>query len=343
MCRNSLIHRFFFKSFTRLMVLLSLFSSIKPSLCQEPQFSQFYAASLYLNPAFTGNTDRHRLISIYRNQWVSIPKAFISYSFSYDYNMAELNSGVGLIFTRDIAGTGGLQYTSIGGLYSYYFKINKKLVVKAGLMASYNTRNYNQSKSVFADQIVRGNAPSSIESSIPEGVSYMDFGAGGLIYNEKFWAGVSLSHLNTPNQSLLNETAILPIKYSVHGGYKIFLKEGVIEEDDESISLAYQYKAQEKWDQFDVGGYYKKKMLTFGVWYRGIPLLKAYKSGYANNDAVVLLVGMYAKTLRIGYSYDITISKMYRDSGGSHEISLSYEFPQKRRKKKVFFVPCAKF
>ncbi|MDZ7648916.1 MAG: type IX secretion system membrane protein PorP/SprF [Cytophagales bacterium] len=36
---------------------------------QDPQFSQYYAAPLYLNPAFTGTTQDHRFITNYRNQW----------------------------------------------------------------------------------------------------------------------------------------------------------------------------------------------------------------------------------------------------------------------------------
>ncbi len=326
----------------KIILLIGLFGISTKIFSQDPQFSQFYAASLYLNPAFTGNTIQHRLIGIYRNQWPSVSKAFVSYSFSYDYNIPDINSGVGLIFTQDKAGTGGLRFTNVGGLYSYAFQLNEKLMVRAGTKFSYTLRNYDQSKLRFNDQIITGSA-STIEA-IGEGISYVDISAGGILYSEKFWGGVAFDHLNQPNQSLLNQETKLPIKFSFHGGYKFILDEGdARDEHGTSLTAAINYKAQEKWDQLDLGGYFNKDAFTIGFWYRGIPILKKYKSGYSNNDAFIFLLGIQASKIRLGYAYDITISKLSNNTGGSHEISIIYEFYKKRKKRKKFFVPCAKF
>ena len=115
-----------------------------------------------------------------------------------------------------------------------------------------------------------------------------------------------------------------------------------------SITVAAIYKAQKKWDQIDIGGYYDYKSLVIGLWYRGIPVLKYYKPGYANNDAVVILLRYKMKDyISVGYSYDLTISKLGVATGGSHEISLIYEFARpdykRNQRKKSFMVPCTKF
>lgn len=47
--------------------------------------------------------------------------------------------------------------------------------------------------------------------------------------------------------------------------------------------------------------------------------------------------------LRIGYSYDVTISKLTVKSGGAHELSLIYEWPQKPKNRRHRVVPCPKF
>ena len=323
-----------------LVVMVVLPLSVK---AQDPQFSQFYAASLYLNPAFTGNTIQDRATAIYRNQWPSIPGAFVSYSFSYDRNLASLNSGVGLMVTRDKAGTAGLNYTNIAGLYAYSVQVSKTMMAKAGVRFSYTTRNYDQTKLIFADQIARGGAQSSVETGINEGVGYEDISVGGMVYTAKFWGGLSFDHVTQPNQSLIGEEANLPLKYSLHGGYK-FMIEGSVEDDTKtSITAAANYKAQQKWDQLDLGFYYQKNEVVLGLWYRGIPLLKSYEN-YANNDAIVLLLGLRMKGMGVGYTYDITMSKLAQDTGGAHEISLTYEWPRKKKKRrKRFFVPCAKF
>jgi type IX secretion system PorP/SprF family membrane protein len=86
---------------------------------QDPHFSQFYAQPLYLNPGFAGTTPQHRFIVNNRVQWPSLPKAFNTFAFSYDYNLAKLNSGLGLLLVNDKVGTASLSSTSVSAIYSY--------------------------------------------------------------------------------------------------------------------------------------------------------------------------------------------------------------------------------
>jgi type IX secretion system PorP/SprF family membrane protein len=320
--------------------LVMLFSST--SFAQDIQFSQFFSSSMYLNSAFTGNTEQHRWIGIYRNQWPSIPGAFVSYSASYDHHLSELNSGVGLMVTQDKAGSGGLRFTNVGGLYAFYFQVNRNLIIRFGTKFSYTFRNYDQSKLRFQDQIITGS--SATMEKLNEGVSYPDFNVGTIIYSQKYWFGFAVDHLNRPDQSFLGKETNLPIKWSVHGGYKFTLNVGDAKGEGGTYFLpSINYKAQEEWDQLDIGAAINKSVLTFGVAYRGIPFFKRYKPGFANNDALILLLGMQVNNLKIGYSYDITISKLGGDTGGAHEISLIFEHHRKKKKRKRFFVPCAKF
>jgi Type IX secretion system membrane protein PorP/SprF len=55
---------------------------------QDPHFSQFFASPLTLNPAFTGKFDGEwRLAANHRDQWPSIPKAYVTSSaFRYWFN-----------------------------------------------------------------------------------------------------------------------------------------------------------------------------------------------------------------------------------------------------------------
>jgi type IX secretion system PorP/SprF family membrane protein len=49
--------------------------------------------------------------------------------------------------------------------------------------------------------------------------------------------------------------------------------------------------------------------------------------GYRTNDAVVGMVELQlSKKLRIGYSYDYTLSDIQQYSSGSHEFMLGYDF-----------------
>ncbi|MCB9361057.1 MAG: PorP/SprF family type IX secretion system membrane protein [Flavobacteriales bacterium] len=312
---------------------------------QDMQFTQFNAAPLYLNPAFTGSTIQHRFASSYRNQWTAIPGHYNNFAFSYDYNLADFNSGIGLVFAREQAGTAGLSTTETGLLYSYRFLLKKQVYIQAGLKFNYIRTGINFSKLVFNDQLYTDGSATT-ESLLLQNTSYLDLTSGVLIYSSKFWGGIAVNHMNQPNQSLTNNESPLYLKLSAHGGYKFDIDDGNKRSAAKYFNLAFQYKAQHKFDQLDLGIYYTQEPLVFGIWYRGIPLLKSYE-GILNNDAVAVILGYVIpeSNLSIGYSYDATISKLLTNTAGSHEISIIYEVASKRKKKRgrKFFAPCAKF
>ncbi|HQW86130.1 MAG TPA: type IX secretion system membrane protein PorP/SprF [Flavobacteriales bacterium] len=315
-------------------------------LAQDPQLSQFFAAPMYLNPALTGNTYQDRIAMNYRNQWPSaVVNAFQTYTASYEHRSQKLNSGFGVMAMRDVAGANGLAFTQVAAAYSYEARINRKSAFRGGVRAAWTNRSYDPNSFLFADQVIRDNAATSIESGFVQQVSYMDLSAGGLYYNERFWAGFSVNHLNRPQQSLfLTGDARLPMRTSVHTGYRFPLDGQRMIHSNTVGTFATHYKAQGKWDQFDVGFYVDHDKLLAGIWYRGIPGLKAYAPGYPNNDAVVLMAGYETPLqLRIVYSYDITISWLDLSSGGAHEVSLTYEWPRKAKARKHKIVPCPKF
>ncbi len=314
-------------------------------LAQDPQFSQFYAAPQYLNPALTGNTQQDRIALNYRLQWPGIQPGFETYSFAYDHRFADANSGLGGYVLRDKAGTLGLHFTTIAMAYSYEARIDHKRALRFGLRMGYTMRGIDPSGYLFADQIIRDNAPRTIETGLVDNISYLDLAAGGLYFTERYWAGVSITHMNRPNQSLfLERDARLPMRTSVHAGHRFALDGMRFDRSDTRMTLAAHYKAQGKWDQLDVGGYIERHRVSGGLWYRGLPMVKSYAPGYPNNEAVILMVGFETEQqLRINYSYDITISRLTMASGGAHEISLSYEWPRGARDRKHRVVPCPKF
>ena len=88
---------------------------------QDPEFSQFYANRLYLNPAYAGTERCPRVGLNYRNQWPSLDQGFVTYSASYDQHFNALSGGLGLLAMSDEAGAGTITYQNIGLLYAYQF------------------------------------------------------------------------------------------------------------------------------------------------------------------------------------------------------------------------------
>ncbi|MCB0791337.1 MAG: type IX secretion system membrane protein PorP/SprF [Flavobacteriales bacterium] len=313
---------------------------------QDAQFTQFYAVPTYVSPAFAGTSLQSRCALAYRDQWPSIPGAFVTYDASYDHYLRNMNSGVGLLITHDRAGSGALRYTSIAAQYAYEIELKRKVFLRPALQVGIVDHAVDLNKLTFGDQLVRGDEIATYENIDRREVKYADVGAGLLFFSPTNWLGIAFHHMNEPDQSLLlNETKV-PMKLSLHGGHRSAIRTRIIQKHPQSAVFAFNYRAQGEYDQLDLGAYYEREPFYTGLWYRGIPLLKGYAPGHPNNDAIALLVGFIVKDMRIGYSYDLTISQLGARSGGAHELTLGYEFADRRKKKamsKRRVVPCAKF
>lgn len=331
------------------IVILGLFCAFSLR-AQDPRYSQFYAAPLYVNPGFTGATIEHRFSMNYRHQWPNIPGAFDAYNASYDYNASEINSGFGLVLNREDAGSFGLTTNSVAFSYAYRFRLNRKTYLSPGLKMGYVSRGIDFERLVFNDQIESNSATTlDVDAFAQERVNYLDVNTGVLLYSQNYWVGASVNHLNKPNQTLVNDgISELPIKTTVQVGYKFKLSGSTISRlSAKDITVAAHFESQAQFDQLDLGAYYNHEPFVFGFWYRGIPVLKEQQDNNVNNDAFIVLVGYSVpdRNLRFGYSYDITISRLATNTAGAHEISMVYEFASKKQKRRSrrFIVPCAKF
>lgn len=317
---------------------------------QDAEFSQYFAAPLYLNPAFTGSSMDHRFMASYRNQWPNIARGYVTHAFSYDYNLYHYNSGVGFLATVDQAGTAGMKSSSLNFLYSYRLNVSNKWVIATGLNFGYAIRSIDLNRLVFGDQLLfdaDARAPSDDPAIFNLGnAHYFDFRTGALAYNKTFWIGFAISHLNQPNRSLLNQESIVPIKTSLHGGVRIPLYRGPFKRDRESsLSPSFVYKHQGRFDQLDVGFSFLYEPIMIGVWYRGIPIQQNVNDNI-NQDALVLILGFQFQKLEVGYSYDFTVSNLGPISGGTHEVSVRYKLAirtHEKSKKKERFIPCPTF
>ena len=329
-------------AFTGLLIL----SVLCRSTAQDAHFTQFYAAPTYLSPAFAGTGLQSRFGLNYRDQWPAIPGAFVTGAASFDHYLSELNSGVGFLMLHDRAGSGALRYTSFTGQYAYEIELKRKVFLRPALQLGYVTHAVDYSRLTFGDQLARGGEVSTYEHLDGHSVNYMDAGTGLLYFTPKVWLGAALHHLNAPNQSLLMHEARVPRTFSMHGGRRMTIRSAIIKRNKQYVVAAFNYHAQAKYDQLDLGMYFEQEPLYFGLWYRGIPLFKAYQQGYQNNDAVAVLLGVIVKDWRIGYSYDLTISRLAGYTAGSHELSIGYDLADKRKRRAMYrrrVVPCAKF
>lgn len=311
---------------------------------QDPEFSQFYQAPLYLNPAFTGITDQQRVVFNNRIQWPNLPQAFTTFAASYDIWVDELKSGFGILATTDKMGSAGWRTSTVGLNYSYKVKLNDKLVFSPGISFGYGINGLDRTKLKLGDGLEFNGQSLDPDLQRLGNQQYFDFGSGLLVYSRIFWFGASFYHMNRPNLSLLNSVSRLPMKTTFHAGASIPLYNGPRSGSKVSyLTPSAVYQFQGPISQLAFGLNYHIDPVMIGFWYRGKPFQKDV-IGLISKDALIFMMGLYMKNFTVGYSYDFTISKFSTASGGAHEISIIYEFVAKplRRgvKKRNRLIPC---
>lgn len=318
--------------FTLTLIAIILSFSVK---AQDPEFTQFYVNTMYLNPALVGSNSCPSITSMYRNQWPSIGGQFISTSVSYDTPIEKTNGGLGVMVMNDNAGPSILSTFGASIAYSINQQISRKVSIRTAFQTSVYQEYLDGSKFRFNDQIdpVNGFILPTEDFIYGGPVTYMSIGVGGLISTEKFFFGYASSHLNTPNQSLIFGNSELPIKHTIHAGALLPIRASMNEVFDWSPNIIYRQQGDAK--QINVGLNVNTKPFIAGVWYRSIAFAERY------TDAFILSVGIKQDSFNFMYSYDLTISALTPSAGGANEVSLVYKLPcNKKKRNKISSVPC---
>jgi len=308
-----------------------IFFQITNLLGQDPIYSQFYNAPLQLNPAFAGNSTSPLIAINYRNQWPNWgPKAYATYSASFDQFFETMNSGFGLNLSSDNAGDGILKTNRISGIYAYRIRFKSGLQAKLGMEASITQNRLDWDKLIFLDQLDPNGYESGGGTLLPTdeirpgdlSKNSMDFSFGLLAFSPKFYAGLTVKHLNAPESQFINDPANLyrglPMRISAHAGYTIELKSGNNDGFGTFLAPSIMIVRQSDFSQVNAGALFNKESFFGGAWFRYT---------FSNVDAVILSFGWRTDMFKMSYSYDFTLSQAsVLNSGGAHELGIVINF-----------------
>lgn len=309
---------------------------ISDAWAQDPQFSQYYANPIYTNPAFAGGSYVGRLGLNYRSQWPSISGTFRTFSASYDEHFESINGGFGVILTSDEAGVGTLRSTSISSMYSYQIIINKYVTMRAAIQVGFHQKTIDYSKLIFVDQIEAQQGIVRATGEKPrETVYFPNFSAGTVIYSNKFYAGFAIHNLNQPQQGFYQSIGNkLEMRYTAHGGLVIPVIENRDPKKASNFYPSILYMQQGATNQINLGVYYNQGPILFGTYFRQTK---------RNPDAIILLLGLRTQKVKIGFSYDATLSQVRFGARQSYEVSLGFELRKRTPKKTARNIRCPEF
>ncbi|MBP2833580.1 type IX secretion system membrane protein PorP/SprF [Aquimarina sp. U1-2] len=287
----------------RLIVIISVVFCVVISAQQEPQYSQYMYNMSTVNPAYA--TGQSGLIStgiLYRQQWTGIeggPRtanvfANIPISEKIELSVNYVNDKIGDAIPVNN------DYANID--FAYVTRISDRARLSYGLKAGINSFRIDPSGSnVASDPVFMDNTATT----------QLNIGAGLYLFTSNFYAGVSSPNL-LPSDVDFNGIGVAQNKTHLYG------IAGFVFDFVDEVRLKPSLVVKQVIDSpltFDVS----LNSMIYDVFELGI--------SYRYTDSFIALAGFnITSSLKVGYSYDFSVSDLSGYNNGSHEIVLLYNF-----------------
>jgi type IX secretion system PorP/SprF family membrane protein len=310
-----------------LTISLATLSGLKVSAQQDPIYNQYMFNPLVINPAYAGSRDQMSVVILHRSQWLGFGGgAPNTQTASFHAPLLQGKVGLGAVVTRDVIGP--VSRTGFSGAYAYRLRLRTGKLAIALRTGLYNYV-FDWNKIEYKDS-----EPLVSESKTTGWVANFDFGVR--YSTKKLYAGLTLLNLNNPNLSFLkSDTSSFASALSRHvnltTGYALeFNRDWVLKP---STMIRYE-KNPTRSSTGNGGGQ------TSGILIADLNVSVLYKSmiwaGISVRSSKALITVLeynISKQLRLGYSYELTLSKLQTTNSGSHEIFIGVDFGRKQRPK----------
>ncbi|MEW7291959.1 PorP/SprF family type IX secretion system membrane protein [Aquimarina sp. 2304DJ70-9] len=270
---------------------------------QEPQYSQYMYNMSTVNPAYA--TNQSGLVStglLYRKQWTGIEG---SPQTANVFGNIPLNEKIELSvnYVNDKIGDAiPVNNNYINVDFAYVTKISDRMRLSYGLKAGVNNFKIDPSNSdVSTDPAFSDNTSTT----------QLNIGAGLYMFTGNFYAGISSPNL-LPSNVEINSVSVAETKTHIYGiaGYvfdfvdEVRLKPSLVVKQVVDSPLTFDISLNSLlYDKFELG------------------------VSYRYTDAFIALAGFnITNNLKIGYSYDFSVSDLSGYNNGSHEIVLLFNF-----------------
>lgn len=307
---------------------------------QKPVYTQYILNNYIINPAVTGIEHYTDVKISHRQQWSGIEGAPVTTyvtihgslnknddrvtatsfdrngenprgrSYVEQYTAAAPHHGIGGMVVADR--TGYLNRWGVYGTYAYHLGLNPRTSLSAGLMLGVSAVSLDASKiewgSLDPNDPAIGFNNGTISKMRPE------IGAGLWLYGADYFAGLSVLNI-VPGKANFVRDARFGNEFTPHymatAGYKTFLT------DDISLlpSVMLQYIKP-----LPLQVYVNAKAQYRDLFWVG--------SSYRFGDQLGGLAGMaginISNTVNIGYSYDVSTSRLRNYSRNTHEIVIGF-------------------
>jgi type IX secretion system PorP/SprF family membrane protein len=323
------------KTTTRIMRKISILilfacSQLVINAQQLPQYSQYLRNQFMVNPGAAGVYEFLDLTLSGRWQWLgfdnspkttylSVTKA-LNKRVKTPYNPAirtstgmyknpEIKTGK---FKHAIGGQliadqyGAFRNLGISGTYAIHIPLTKTFNLSLGTKLGFSNRSFLQDRAQVLNSAIDASYQTFTANS--KGQFIMDLGSGLYLYSKKLFVGVSADQLTRDFVKFGSGSAYFEPRTTLYltGGYKFNVNENLTL----TPAVLTKYVRSAPWSVETT------LMLEYQEWMWG-------GLSYRHTDAIVVMVGMNInQKIKLGYSYDYSLSQFNKVSSGGHELVL---------------------
>jgi type IX secretion system PorP/SprF family membrane protein len=282
------------------------------TVAQDTDFREYNSSKINLNPAFAGSDSAFVLSSANKFHPGDSFERSNSFFFSADNYFHFLRGGLAIRY-ENIRNWGGRSKTNQVHLsYASHFELFKhKLAIQPAFEVGVfqNVERFSFIAPDGSTTQTPGPDPQIPWSGYKK--NNIDFSAGLLLFTKRFYGGLALHHINTPEYRLFSYQS-LPIRYTVHAGANLTAGNFIL---SPNILIMSQ---QDYYNYIQIGLRTKYKMLTFGL-------------DYVAMDNIIPEIGLQNRFFKLSYSYSYIVDT-YGVNPATHELHFNWFFKHKNKK-----------
>ncbi len=297
----------------KILVLLFILITFSAVAQQDAILNQYMFNKTLINPAYTGTQKSISMVAVHREQWVAMPGAPQTSSFSIHSPLQYYNMGIGGYIMRDALGP--IEDIRFMFSYAYYLKF-PWATLSMGLQVGGKYSNFNYGKLNIKDSDDRIVAEGSDKVFLP------DANLGLYLYGENFYLGASTKQLINSRYGLVEKDGVtiyskLDRHYYFMGGYVFPLTADIMCRPSTLVKYVNNTDPQ-----IDLNISF---LLANVIW-----LGTSYRTG----DQVAMMAELnVSDKLSLGYSFDMPLTQFGTYTHGTHEIILSYNLSLYRERR----------
>jgi type IX secretion system PorP/SprF family membrane protein len=290
---------------------------------QDPQYTMYMWNQLSVNPAYAGSRECLSATALYRTQWVKLEGSPRTLNIGIHSPLRNERVGLGLNITSDQLGIS--NFNNISGSYAYRFPVNQVGKLSIGLQGTITTINHKFNELTVFD------ADDANFTNPVKNYTVANFGTGAYYSTTKSYIGLAIPHI--VNNKLYEKTNGTVSEKTAKQFRHLFLMAGRVFSLSDLVKVKpsgiFKFAPNSPAEIDGNVSFIFSDALWLGASYRS-----NFSKVALNKIESIDLMAIYEinHTMRMGFAYDITLSRLRNYNSGTYELMLGYDFSQQNRK-----------